>query len=326
VATVTQIQKPAASVAQPIKVRRLRQFDGADRWVVTSFRKIACGAVAAALLACPATAAVANDKDKLLPPGQAKKAEEAAGAPSVPPGQASKAEPAVTGAPFVPPRGQAMKADEATPPGQAKKDDTPVAGDPATPVIAPAAPPRLGVSVAVKPVEGTVRVRGANGGAYVPLAAAGSIPSGAIVDARDGVLVLSTALGRSGRTQSVELTGAVFQVRQPGRGRGMTEFRLRGGRPQGCSRRGASARMASAPRTRRRGSARGLWAKDRGGRFRTRGRTSVASVRGTRWLTKETCAGTLTRVTEGAVAVRDLRRKRTVLVRAGHSYLARARG
>ena len=32
-ATVTQIQKPAASVAQPTKVRRLRQFDGHDRWV-----------------------------------------------------------------------------------------------------------------------------------------------------------------------------------------------------------------------------------------------------------------------------------------------------
>jgi ABC-type sugar transport system permease subunit len=32
VATVTQIQKPAASVAKP-RVRRLRQFDGHDRWV-----------------------------------------------------------------------------------------------------------------------------------------------------------------------------------------------------------------------------------------------------------------------------------------------------
>jgi multiple sugar transport system permease protein len=32
VATATQIQKPAASVAKP-KVRRLRQFDGHDRWV-----------------------------------------------------------------------------------------------------------------------------------------------------------------------------------------------------------------------------------------------------------------------------------------------------
>ena len=49
----------------------------------------------------------------------------------------------------------------------------------------------------------------------------------------------------------------------------------------------------------------------------------MATVRGTRWLTRDTCAGTLTKVTRGVVSVRDLRRKRTVTVRAGHSYLAR---
>jgi hypothetical protein len=37
------------------------------------------------------------------------------------------------------------------------------------------------------------------------------------------------------------------------------------------------------------------------------------------------CDGTLTKVTEGAVAVRDRVRHKTVLVKAGHSYLARAR-
>jgi hypothetical protein len=46
-------------------------------------------------------------------------------------------------------------------------------------------------------------------------------------------------------------------------------------------------------------------------------------VRGTRWLTRDTCAGTRTRVVAGAVAVRDLRRHRTVVVRKGHEYLAR---
>jgi hypothetical protein len=68
-----------------------------------------------------------------------------------------------------------------------------------------------------------------------------------------------------------------------------------------------------------------LWGRDDHGAYQTHGRTSVATVRGTKWVTVETCAGTRTRVTEGAVAVRDLHRKRTVIVRAGHSYLARAR-
>ena len=62
------------------------------------------------------------------------------------------------------------------------------------------------------------------------------------------------------------------------------------------------------------------------GRFRTRGRHSAATVRGTVWITADRCDGTLTTVKRGKVAVRDFRRKRTVIVRAGKSYLARAKG
>ena len=61
------------------------------------------------------------------------------------------------------------------------------------------------------------------------------------------------------------------------------------------------------------------------GRFRTRGRNSTATVRGTKWLTKDTCAGTLTRVMEGTVVVQDLRKHKKVVVKSGHQYLARAR-
>ena len=48
-------------------------------------------------------------------------------------------------------------------------------------------------------------------------------------------------------------------------------------------------------------------------------------MRGTRWLTEDRCGGTLTRVAEAAVSVRDRIRRKTVLVRAGRSYFARAR-
>jgi archaeosine-15-forming tRNA-guanine transglycosylase len=68
-----------------------------------------------------------------------------------------------------------------------------------------------------------------------------------------------------------------------------------------------------------------LWGRDKGGSFRTHGRHSQATVRGTRWLTVDRCDGTLTRVTDGAVSVRDQVRHRTVVVRAGHSYLAKSR-
>ncbi len=68
-----------------------------------------------------------------------------------------------------------------------------------------------------------------------------------------------------------------------------------------------------------------LWGKDNNGRFVTRGRSAVATVRGTAWFTRDTCEGTLVKVTSGSVAVRDLVRKVTVIVRAGHKYLARLR-
>ena len=55
------------------------------------------------------------------------------------------------------------------------------------------------------------------------------------------------------------------------------------------------------------------------------GSYSAATVRGTKWLVQDTCAGTLTRVTEGVVAVRDKRAKKTVLVAPGKAYLASAR-
>jgi ferric-dicitrate binding protein FerR (iron transport regulator) len=61
------------------------------------------------------------------------------------------------------------------------------------------------------------------------------------------------------------------------------------------------------------------------GRFRTAGRFASATVRGTQWLTADRCDGTLTQVKQGRVQVRDLVKKKTILVTAGKSYLAKKR-
>ena len=66
-----------------------------------------------------------------------------------------------------------------------------------------------------------------------------------------------------------------------------------------------------------------LWGSGKG-KFRTNGKYSAATVRGTIWLVEDRCEGTLTKVTRGTVSVRDFKRKKTVTVKAGHSYLARA--
>jgi hypothetical protein len=49
-------------------------------------------------------------------------------------------------------------------------------------------------------------------------------------------------------------------------------------------------------------------------------------VRGTVWTVADRCDGTLTTVKRGKVAVRDFRRRKTIVVRAGKRYLARAQG
>jgi hypothetical protein len=284
-----------------------------------------------------------DDRRGWFPPGPVKKQPPApapapvpvpvtpAPAPAqTPPGQARREQPTATATP----PGQAKKdpaAPAATPPGQAKKGQAPgtetgTAAD-APAEVAPAAPPVLGKSMAVTPVAGTVQVRVPNGKGYVALSDAGSIPSGTVVDARAGRLELKAAVA-GGRAQTATFWGAVFEIRQARGERGMTDIFLKGGRPAECpSPPAALGRIASFSLGSGRPSAKAktsaLWAKDKHGRFRSRGRNSVATVRGTRWLKRETCAGTLTRVAEGAVEVRDTRRHKTVLVRAGHSYLAR---
>jgi hypothetical protein len=199
------------------------------------------------------------------------------------------------------------------------------AGPPASGLEAlpPAAPPRLGSSVAVAPVKGTVTVRLPGAAGFTVLTAGSAIPVGSVLDTRKGTVALTSALG-GGRTQTAQFHSGVFEVRQSKSGRGFTDILLRGPALR-CGRSRSAARAAAAQTRRRRPPRRQLWGRDNGGRFRTHGKNSVATVRGTSWVTTDTCSGTRTTVRSGAVSVRDLRRHRTVLVRAGHTYLARRR-
>jgi hypothetical protein len=292
-------------------------------------------AVAALTLCVPAAMAVPLTAAETTPPSDQGPSQTGADQEQSQPGTGTatpSGEPATeAAADTVTPPGQAKSKPDAgttTPPGQSRKGSRPGAKTGAdAPGTGPAARPVLGRSMAVKPVSGAVKVRVPRGDRYVALGEAGSIPPGSVLDARHGRVELETAVS-GGRTQTATFWGAIFEVRQARAGRGMTDIVVRGGRPAGCRARAAArGRVASLALESGRPGAKapttGLWAKDRNGRYRTRGRNSVATVRGTRWLTKETCAGTLTRVTEGVVGVRDGRRHKTVVVRAGHSHLAR---
>jgi hypothetical protein len=202
-------------------------------------------------------------------------------------------------------------------PGQADADrDGTGDGCAARDATAPA-PPRQGVTVGLTDVSGSVRVALPGTHSYVPIASVAQLPVGTVIDTRRGRVSLTTAVQSGRRTQQGSFWGGTFQIGQPRQGDGMTDIKLVGPKlhcPSGPV--SAAARKAG----------RRLWGRDRHGRFRSHGRGSIATVRGTTWLTEERCSGTLTRVKDGAVSVRDLGRKATVLVRAGHSYLAHVHG
>jgi hypothetical protein len=203
----------------------------------------------------------------------------------------------------------------------------------APPSSAPVVPPLhgipapvLGRTVIVAPGQGKVLVRRPGARRFRKLGSATLLPSGTIVDARRGRIRLTTALDEAGEFQTGRFWGSRFQIRQSRSGNGMTSLALRGGDFGRCPARASTlARAAVVPRenptTRR--VVRSLWARDRGGRFRTYGNNSVATARGTAWVTRDRCDGTVTSVREGSVAVKDRRAGRTVIVRAGRSYLAK---
>jgi hypothetical protein len=184
-------------------------------------------------------------------------------------------------------------------------------------------PPVLGRAVNVTAVRGVVLVR-VGRARFVPLDEARQVPAGSLLDTRRGTVRLTSASGSAGNTQTGDFAGGVFQVIQSRRrsDRGLTELRLKGSSFARCGKRAALGGRAQAAGVSRRAIRR--LRSNATGRFRTRGRNSAATVRGTVWETIDRCDGTLTRVRRGRVAVRDFRRRKTILVRAGKSYLARS--
>jgi hypothetical protein len=167
-------------------------------------------------------------------------------------------------------------------------------------------------SVVAGRVSGTIRFRKPGDKAFTTLGAADqALPLGSTLDTTHGVMELSSVPQAGAAAQTSRFYDGQFKVTQPG---GVTQLALTQ-RLASCH--GASA-AAKKPRTRK------LWGSGKGS-FRVSGQYSSATVRGTKWLVQDTCAGTLTRVVSGVVSVRDSVRHKTVLLRAGKRYLARPR-
>jgi hypothetical protein len=188
-------------------------------------------------------------------------------------------------------------------------------------------PPVPGKSVAVGLESGKVFITTA--GKRTRLTGGATIPVGSTIDTRRGrVEMTSAALGTGTKTQSAKFYDGTFKVRQsvPSGNRGAaltTDLTLAGVSRSQCARGGARTAAVSKKKKGAHAVLGKLWGNGKG-KFRTNGKYSSATVRGTIWLTEERCDGTLTRVTRGTVSVRDRKRRKTITVKAGHSYLARA--
>jgi hypothetical protein len=163
------------------------------------------------------------------------------------------------------------------------------------------------------PKSGTIRIKLPGKRRFRVLREGEQIPLGTTVDVRRGRVTIVAAPGDD---QTADFYGGIFKLSQTKGKNPITVVRLV--EKLRC----ASAKKANAAAKRKK--KRRLWGNGTG-RFRTKGRHSAATVVGTKWLVQDRCTSTLTRVVRGRVKVRDFVKDKTVLVRAGKKYIARAR-
>jgi hypothetical protein len=223
--------------------------------------------------------------------------------------------------------GEEKPAGGTPPPGEAEKHETHTSGGTQTTGTASITPATLPAPVLaqtgdVAPVSGQVLVRLPGTRTFVALSSVAQIPFGTVVDATHGSVSVTTA-GPHGTTQKITLSAGEFVLTQSHNGAVVAT--LAGGDFSGCPTVSERAHIARAASKHAAGKhvVRKLWAEGHGN-FTTDGNYASASVRGTKWLTEDLCEGTLIHVATDRVAVVNRVNHRHLIVKAGHSYLAKA--
>ena len=176
-------------------------------------------------------------------------------------------------------------------------------------------------------------------GKFVPITELSKIPNGAVINALHGTLTLNTAgtggpstprlpprraRPRSHKTQTGKFGGAVFKVTQAHSGLATLAL-VEGAKFKGAptyasctTKKGKAVTQAVSKKTLQllHGSAHG--------KFRTKGRYSAATIRGTIWTIADRCDGTLVHAIKDTVTVDDFVLHKTIALHPGHSYLALA--
>ena len=164
------------------------------------------------------------------------------------------------------------------------------------------APPRNGASVDLVKVSGNVTFKLPGHGPYFTLLDRQQVPVGTTVDSTHGNVRIQAARPSSA-IESADVSGGPFAISQSRR-QSLVSLRLV--RFNACAHHQVKTLFVS------------------GGAFATGERYAIvtATHSGT-WTAEDECPGTLVKVTGGTVSVRDLVRRTTVTVHAGHGYLAR---
>src|SRR5437763_3894835 len=155
---------------------------------------------------------------------------------------------------------------------------------PAAPAVAKAPKPITGRRAVVQTVKGRVTLNGHPLGKR-PRA----VKMGAKIDTTHGTVKIVTTHG-GGKTQYGTFSEGAFVLTQTKGSKPLTDLKLAGGDFSACpvTAGGRIVGSTAAKRVRRR-----LFGHAHG-RFRTRGRSSSATVRGTKWVTEDSCSGTRT--------------------------------
>jgi len=169
-------------------------------------------------------------------------------------------------------------------------------------------------SVNALPKSGTVKIKLPGEDTFVLLDEGQQIPLGTTVDTRKGRVTIVAAAGGG---QTSDFYQGLFKLSQTKGKKPITVVTLV--EKLSCAKKKKQANAAAKKRKKRR-----LWGNGQG-RFRTKGKHSAATVVGTIWLVEDRCASTLTRVRRGKVKVRDFAKHKTVTVKKGKRYIARAK-
>jgi hypothetical protein len=176
--------------------------------------------------------------------------------------------------------------------------------------------PRIRKNVNLEPEGGTVRIKRPGSKKFKVLKEGEQVPVGTIVDTRNGRVTLISAASKT-KTATAQFFDGLFKIGQT-KGKKPTTVLTLTEKLTGCKATGKAAIAKKKTKKRR------LWG-DGKGHFRTEGKHSAATVVGTKWLVEDRCTSTLTKVARGKVKVRDFVKKKTVFVKKGHRYIARAK-